>query len=543
MVLTATVAGRLKRLLSMRHFLKQPPAADHGTHTSASSGMKTDSVALYARSPMTTRPDSSRHPLLALEDWWAIWLAGLLLALVVVQVVTAVPGVGRWSGSPLDAFGEGRSLGLIALGLVLTLLTTVAVQIMGGVARSQALGFLGVFTLAVAAYTCAQQTSVRAAGLGYAFWALAIGLVIANAIGTPGWIKPALRSELYIKTGLVLLGAEILFGNILILGLPGLFVAWIVTPTVIVFMYRFGTRQLKIESRALVIVIAAATSVCGVSAAIAAAAAARAKKEELALAVGMSLIFTVVMMVVMPLGIRAVGLDPVVGAAWIGGTVDATGAVVAAGALLGEQAEQIAAVVKMIQNTLIGVVAFAIAVFWVTQVESGDRSAGARAPHAMEVWYRFPKFILGFVAASLVFSFVLTPTLGRAQVEGVLDLTSDLRGWLFCLAFVTIGLESRFRDLGRHAAGGRPVQLYVVGQAFNVVLTLLAAYLAFGGVLFDRIPVSAEGTGAGNVIQNNIDTDVEATALFYTEVPGWGTWIRSDGEEPGGRRQETTENR
>ena len=477
---------------------------------------------------MITRPETSRHPLLALEDWWAIWLAGLLLTVVVVQLVTAVPGVGRWSGSPLDAFGDGRAIGLIALGLVLTLLTTVAVQIMGGVARRHVVGFLGVFALAVAAYTCAQQTNVRAAGLGYAFWALAIGLVIANGFGTPGWIKPALRSELYIKTGLVLLGAEILFGNILSLGLPGLFVAWIVTPTVIVFMYRFGTRQLKIKSRALVIVIAAATSVCGVSAAIAAAAAARAKKEELALAVGMSLIFTVVMMVIMPFGIRAVEMDPVVGAAWIGGTIDATGAVVAAGALLGEQAEQIAAVVKMIQNTLIGLVAFAIAVFWVTQIEPGDRSAQASAPNAMEVWYRFPKFILGFVAASLVFSFVLTPTLGSARVEGVLDLTSDLRGWLFCLAFVTIGLESRFRDLGQHATGGRPIQLYVVGQAFNVVLTLLAAYLAFGGVLFEQIPVRSEDTVVRNVIRHNIDADVEATALFYTEVPGWGDWMRPE---------------
>ena len=93
-------------------------------------------------------------------------------------------------------------------------------------------------------------------------------------------MKPALRSELYIKTGLVLLGAEILFGNILNLGLPGLFVAWLVTPMVIIVMYQFGVRLLKIGSPALVIVIAAATSVCGVSAAIATAAAARAKKRS-----------------------------------------------------------------------------------------------------------------------------------------------------------------------------------------------------------------------------------------------------------------------
>jgi len=485
---------------------------------------------------MTTHRETSRHPLLALEDWWAVWLGGLLLAAVAVQLVTAVPAVGRWSGSPLEAFRDGRGVGLIGLGLALTLLTTAAVQVMGGMAARQAVGFLGVFALAVGAYTCAQQIGIRAAGLGYAFWALAGGLVIANTVGTPGWIKPALRSELYIKTGLVLLGAEILFGNILSLGLPGLFVAWVVTPTVIVFMYQFGTQVLKIKSRALVIVIAAATSVCGVSAAIAVAAAARAKKEELTLAVSMSLVFTVVMMIVMPLGIQAVGMDPVVGAAWIGGTIDATGAVVAAGAVLGDQAEQIAAIVKMIQNTLIGLVAFLIAVFWVTQIEPGDRSAQRNAPRTMEIWYRFPKFIVGFVAASLIFSFVLTPTLGSARVEGILDLTSDLRGWLFCLAFVTIGLESRFRELGQHASGGRPLQLYLVGQAFNVVLTLLAAYLAFGGILFDRIPVAAEDLAARNVIQHNLDADIEATALFYTEVHGWGDRIRE--RQAGAQRQE-----
>ena len=348
-----------------------------------------------------------------------------------------------------------------------------------------------------------------------------IGLVIANTGGTPAWLKPALRSELYIKTGLVLLGAEVLFGNILRLGVPGLFVAWLVTPVVIVFMYQFGVRFLRIRSRSLVMVIAAATSVCGVSAAIAVAAAARARKQELTLAVGMSLIFTVAMMILMPLGIRWTGMDPVVGAAWIGGTVDATGAVVAAGAILGEQAEQIAAVVKMIQNTLIGVVAFLVAVFWVTRVEA----SGERKPKAMEIWYRLPKFIIGFVGASLLFSFVLTPSLGETRVAEALDLTSDVRGWLFCLAFVSIGLESSLRDLSRHTAGGGPIQLYLTGQAFNVVLTLAAAYLAFGGILFER--VATEEASARNaarpaiVIEHNLATGRDATPLFYTEVEGW----------------------
>ena len=473
--------------------------------------------------PPTTPPDTPRHQLLASEDWWAVWLAGLVLAGVVGGLVGAVPGVGRWTSAPAEAFA-GRIGGLVVLGLAMAALSSLAVGVMGHSARRQAAAFLPLFVLSVLAYTLANQAGVRAAGFGYAFWALLIGLLIANTVRTPEWLRPALRGELYIKTGLVLLGAEVLFGNILRLGVPGLFVAWLVTPVVILFMYQFGVRFLRIGSRSLVIVIAAATSVCGVSAAIAVAAAARAHKQELTLAVGMSLIFTVAMMILMPLGIRAAGMDPVVGAAWIGGTVDATGAVVAAGALLGQQAEQIAAVVKMIQNTLIGLVAFLVAVFWVTRIEA----TGERRPQAMEIWYRLPKFIIGFVAASLVFSFVLTPSLGEARVAAALDLTSDVRGWLFCLAFMSIGLESSLRDLARHTSGGRPIQLYVTGQAFNVVLTLAAAYLAFGGILFDRVRVADTARAAtppAAVVEHGPATGRDATPLFYTEVDGWQEYL------------------
>ena len=441
-----------------------------------------DGSASGPAAPAGARP-VPRRGLLTSEDWWAVWLGGLLIAVAALGLLTGVAGVGRWTANPLAAL-DGRVAGLAMLGLGLALVTGLAAQAMGTrLIRHQA-GFFGLFGLAVLAYALANQTGIRAAGVGYAFWALALGLVVSNTAGVPGWLKPAVRSELYIKTGLVLLGAEILFNRILTLGPPGLVVAWLVTPVVIFFMYRFGTRVLKMASPSLVIVIAAATSVCGVSAAIATAAAARAKKDELTLAVSMTLIFTVLMMIVMPLGIRAVGMDPLVGGAWIGGTVDATGAVVAAGAMLGEEAGQVAAVVKMIQNILIGVVAFLVAVCWVTRVDAPGTST---RPPAVEIWNRLPKFILGFLGASLLFSFVLTPALGDDAVAGIIDLTSDLRGWLFCLAFVSIGLDSNFRALAGQVAGGRPIQLYVVGQAFNLVLTLIAAWLAFGGVLFDPV--------------------------------------------------------
>jgi len=377
----------------------------------------------------------------------------------------------------------------IAMGAAFAL----AVRLMGEKALRFTAGYVAIFLLAIAAYFISSQGAMKAYGLPYALWALALGLLISNTIGTPAWLLAGSKTELFIKTGLVLMGAEILFGKIVVLGSRGLLVAWMVTPCIVLFMYFFGTRVLKMTSKTLVIIVAAATSVCGVSAAIATAAAAKAKKEELTLAVGMTLIFTVLMMIAMPPLIKAVGMDEQVGGAWMGGTIDATGAVVAAGALLGDNAEVVAAVVKMIQNVLIGIVAFCVAVAWVTKVE---RDPKAPRPSAMEIWYRFPKFIVGFVAASLLFSFILIPAFGGGQ-EGlnavdkdvIRAITKTCRGWLFCLAFVAIGLESNFRQLASQMAGGKPIILYIIGQSFNLILTVIAAYLAFGGWLLEAIPL------------------------------------------------------
>ena len=373
------------------------------------------------------------------------------------------------------------------------LLTTIGVRAMGQNAGKYTLAFPAVAILAVISFACANQQKVHSLGLSYAAWGLAFGLLISNTVGTPEWIRPAVRTEMYIKTGLVLLGAEILFGKIVSIGVPGLMVAWLVTPTVIFFMWHFGNRVLKMASKPLVMIVAAATSVCGVSAAIAVAAATRAKKEELTLGVGMTLIFTVIMMIFMPMFIHWVGMGEVIGGAWMGGTIDSTGAVVAAGAFLGPEAETVAAVVKMIQNILIGVVGFFVALFWITSVE---RDANAPRPGLAQIWVRFPKFIVGFVAASILFSFVLAPLFGslfdgdglKLVESGVIKaVTNPLRGWFFCLAFVAIGLESNFKELAKQMEGGKPMMLYIVGQSFNLILTLVVAWLAFGVIFPNAI--------------------------------------------------------
>ncbi len=422
------------------------------------------------------------------EDWWAVWIGFIIIGLSLLQWVPKIPKVGKWSQNPLDAFliiKDGMVTGNILLPLIILMagmciLTSLAILFLKPRNVGKYLvGFCGIFIISTLSYWVANQTNVKYWGLSYALWALLVGLLISNTIGTPKWLKGGIETELYIKIGLVLLGAEILFKKILSLGAPGLMVAWIVTPVVIIFMWNFGIKFLKMKNKQLTMIIACATSVCGVSAAIAAAAACRAKKEDLTLSVGMTLIFTVLMMFFMPLFIKFIHMDTILGAAWMGGTIDSTGAVVAAGSMLGANAEKVAAVVKMIQNVLIGLVAFVIAIYWVTKVDCAPDTSCS----SMEIWYRFPKFVIGFIVSSIIFSFIVVPAVGGdfnyVEATFINPVTKILRGWFFCLAFTSIGLESNFKDLAGQMEGGKPMVLYTVGQTFNLILTLFVAWLAF----------------------------------------------------------------
>lgn len=426
--------------------------------------------------------------LLHREDWLAIWAAFLIIAVAAVGVLT---GSFDFQGAKFAVWGTAEHpypwqaftaviasrwvLTFLALGVVFTL----AVGLQHKSVRRFVPAFVALFLLtSLARLLSAQELFNRY--LEYAFWALLLGLLVANVWRVPAWLRPALQTELYIKTGLVIMGAEVLFSNVARFGLYGLGIAWGVTPIVILFMWFFGTRVLKIQNKSLVITMAAATSVCGTSAAIAAAAASRARRTDLTFAVGTSLIFTVIMMVGLPLLIRAVGLDSLIGGAWIGGTVDSTGAVVLAGQALGDLGGVVAALVKMIQNVLIGFIAFGIAIFFTTRI---DRRADSHVG-AGEIWQRFPKFILGFLAASLVFSFILQPTVGAEATSSVIAHLGQFKNWAFALAFTSIGLETNFGDLRSQMQGGKPVTLYLVGQLFNLILTLVVCWLLLSGVLF-----------------------------------------------------------
>jgi uncharacterized membrane protein YadS len=402
----------------------------------------------------------------------------------------------KWRDAHLAAGKAKKKIGakpynqigwLILLGTCFAVFFGIGMKAMGKDFGKFIIGFIFVFLIAIVAYLASSQATMKHYGVGYAAWAIFFGMLISNTVGTPKWAMPAVQTEYYIKTGLVLLGAKILFEKIITIGTAGIFVAWVVTPTVWLVTYWFGQKVIKIPSKRLNATICSDMSVCGVSAAIATAAACKAKKEELTLSVGLSLVFTSIMMIVMPAVIKStfpVDKQLILGGAWMGGTIDATGAVAAAGAFLGEKALYVAATIKMIQNVLIGVIAFFVALYFTTRVEAAETG---QKVGAMEIWYRFPKFVLGFIAASIIFSLAYTSFnaqvggLGSAMIDqGVIKGMSDLfRGWFFCLSFVSIGLATNFRELKEHLVGGKPFILYVVGQSFNLFLTLVVAYIMF----------------------------------------------------------------
>ena len=423
------------------------------------------------------------------DDWQAVWIGFIIIILGAAAVLT---GSFDFAAAKFTTWGNGKPfadqinnsllyhLGLTAV--VLGGLFTFGNHLKNISVSKYVPAFAGLFVLAIIVRVISAQYTLNRY-LEWAFFAILVGLLVANTVGTPQWLRPAVQTEYYIKAGLVIMGFSVLFSNIINFGLYGLGIAWIVTPIVILFMWWYGTKVLKIENKPFVITIATATSVCGTAAAIAVGAASKAKKNDLSIAISISILFTVLMMVFEPILIRAFGLGELMGGALIGGTIDSTGAVTVAGTALGKLGQTSAVLVKSIQNILIGFIAFAVAVFFATHVEKRGNGDGSNVS-AAEIWHRLPKFILGFFAASLLASFIFLPAYGKATVSAINGILDQYKNWAFVLAFTSIGLETNFRELKAQLQGGKPLNLYIVGQLFNIVLTFAAVYILLSGKFF-----------------------------------------------------------
>ncbi len=431
------------------------------------------------------------------EDWWAVWLgSGLMILAILVfeaggsNVLKALainPGGLKWSS--LDQlvahFAHNASLYFYQFVFWLVLFG-VSTRIMGVALSRFVPAFVVLYVLSIIMFSIAGWANAAKFNLEAPLVALILGLVIANAFRLPAWMDSAFRVEYFIKLGIVLLGATFPITLVLVAGPVAIAQATLISLVTCLVIYFLGTRVFGLDRR-LAAVLGVGGAVCGVSASMAISASVNAKKEHLYTSVTLVVVWALVMILVLPFISRAMGLPAGVAGAWIGTSefADAAGfaAATTSGHMAGNEDAAIKAftLMKVIGRDLwIGiwsVVWAAIAtIVW-------ERKETGKAPDAREIWWRFPKFVIGFFAASL-FMTLYTGSFSAADFNAsvrpnLIAPLASLRTWAFIFCFLSIGLTTRFREL--HAVGWKTFWTFTAGVAVNVVLGYVLSVLVFGG--------------------------------------------------------------
>ncbi|HMJ70224.1 MAG TPA: putative sulfate exporter family transporter [Cyclobacteriaceae bacterium] len=417
--------------------------------------------------------DSTQQKKFINEDWAVVWLGFVIIAVALYIYAVPAPSFGWKTSSEIsDKILSPGNLGAILAQFVFVFVFGILAMLTTGKPVTPFLiVFPVIFLITLIAVFITGNKSVNDLGLEAVIFSLSLGLIIGNAFRLPQWFRSALTAELFVKIGLVLLGTGVIFGDIVKAGALGLVQALIVVLSVWYFAF-WLCRRFKLDNE-MTMMISSAVSICGVSAAIATAGAIKGDPKKLSYVISLVLITAMPMMIGMPYIARYFGWSQEVTGAWLGGTIDTTGAVVASGTLVGDVALQISTIVKLSQNVLLGLAAFAISIYWTYANKKPGKDV--EKPTIGLIWERFPKFVLGFVAASLIFSFLIDPKI----VATVKPSLKSIQTLWFVLAFTSIGLETRFSDLF-NAEGRKPLYAFLIAQGFNIIITLIVAYYLFG---------------------------------------------------------------
>jgi uncharacterized integral membrane protein (TIGR00698 family) len=432
------------------------------------------------------------------EDWWAVWL-GLAVVLVGYALFAGGGSIGwiavapaRWSS--FDQLGAhfAANAGRYVAQFVLWLgVFAGAAAAMGQRVGAFIPAFVLIYLLSVIVFAAGAWDQAVRYNVEPPLVALVLGLVISNLIGLPDWLDAGFRVEFYIKTGIVLLGATLPFALIVWAGPVAILQASIVS--VATFLLIFGTARWLGLDRRLAAVLGAGGAVCGVSASIAIAGAVRARREDPPIAITLVVLWAIVMIFVLPLVSRALHLPAGVGGAWIGTSefADAAGfaAAQAYGGLAGpdngiagtaDQAIWSYTLVKVVgRDVWIGIWAFVLSAIAVTRWEAAELGGKAQAG---QIWWRFPKFVIGFLIASLMMTLAVRGVsyadYDKIVRPALVAPITALRTWAFTFSFLSIGLTTRFRELA--PAGRKPFLAFTAGVAVNVVLGYVLSVIVFG---------------------------------------------------------------
>ena len=430
------------------------------------------------------------------EDWWAIWLG---LGIVVVAYLffsngssikwIAILPPGKWTEfSVITQHFAAHYTQYIAQFIMWAVVFGISIRALGYKLSEFYPSFLFIYVCSILIFIVGQNKAVTNLNLEPPLLALILGMVISNFAGLPRWMDTGFRVEYYIKTGIVLLGATLPFTLIVWAGPVAIVQASIVSVATFLVIFFVG-KKLGLDRR-LAATLGAGGAVCGVSGAIAIAGAVGAKKEHAPIAITLVIVWAIVMIFVLPLVSKAMHLPVGVAGAWIGTSEFADAAGFAAANTYGGYAGQAGiagnpddavkafTLMKVVgRDVWIGIWAFVLALIATTRWE---RTTGSK-PNPAEIWWRFPKFVIGFLAASIIVTLIATHY-GAANykstvVPEMVGPIKDLRTWAFIFCFFSIGLTTRFRELSH--AGGKPFMAFTSGVVVNVILGFILSTIVF----------------------------------------------------------------
>lgn len=437
-------------------------------------------MSLENNTPIDSLPKKSGvwSELIRKEDWWSVWIGLFLVAVSIlfwlgghsIKIFTAQ--ILPWSNLQALTSGFSSNIGsILLLFLVLFALFAISVSFQGVSIKTFTTGFILLFVLSVfvnilSSWKWASQYNLEAPLL-----ALIIGLIIGNVIKIPAWFESALRTELYVKVGIVLMGATLPFTLIIKAGPIAFLQATIIAVITFLIIYFVGSKWLGLDKR-FAATLGAGGSICGVSAAIAVGGAIKTKKEYVSITISLVVIYAIVFIFLLSFLIKLLGIQAGPAGAWIGTSEFADAAGITAASSFGDKALASFTLMKVIgRDIFIGIWSFVLAFISITLWEK--RKEGEKA-QASQIFYRFPKFVIGFFLASILITVIIVNVSASAQAiisTDVIAPIKTLRTWAFTFTFLSIGLTTRFKDLT--SVGWRPAVAFGAGAFVNVILGYL----------------------------------------------------------------------
>ena len=428
------------------------------------------------------------------EDWWAVWIGLIIFALSLpsyfgVYLLGWAPVAKPWTdiNHALSTKVLDPWVGLAASFIFLAFIMLPVNRFNGVKSKDWFKGFSIIFFSSWAIWLLSNYAPIvkviGSAEVGYII-ALIAGIAITNLLRIPSWLKQSARGELFIKIAIVLLGAKILLTSF-VTSAPTILVAAFLSFPVVWIIAFLISKKLGLDKN-LSATLSSGVGICGVSASIATAAAIEAPAIYSTVISSIIVIFSAIEIIVMPF--VAANFFPThfdAAGVWMGLSVKTDGAASASASVVdgllkaNGLALNAAVITKVMIDIWIGLISFLLATVWAYKVKKQTNINTS----PMVLWYKFPKFVLGYLITSIILSLVAlsyqSVAEGAKAVAPVISFgTEPLRTVFFTFTFLSIGLGtqlSKFKEINIK----KPIIAYAISLCFAIVWGGIISYLLF----------------------------------------------------------------